>query len=208
MSLRLLLGLVCTGLSISFVWPQVWRVRDGRPVDGISGPSVLQGTLGGAFWVLYGLMRLEPALIGANALMSVANALIIAALVRAGTLRRSTLSGAAVAWIVVAVPLAFLSTAALGWAAILVGATAIVPQVVVAVREADLTGVSLPTFLLLGAAATSWTAYGLLIGDPLVVVPNVVIIPSTLVIVGRTMRFRRFTLAAAGAGGPVILPPQ
>ena len=84
----------------------------------------------------------------------------------------------------------------LGWLAIVVGATSVLPQTVHVLRVPVLTGVSVSMYGLLSVAAASWAVYGVLIGDPLVVLTNLLVLPCAAVVVTRTWVSQRQELAA------------
>ena len=70
----------------------------------------------------------------------------------------------------------------LGSIAVVVGATGIVPQVIRAAKTSHLVGISVVTFIMVTTMSASWGIYGVMISDPYVALPNVVIVPSAIFI--------------------------
>ena len=173
-----LLGWWCTALSVAFVWPQVARVYRQHTVEGIAPKGTLHGGVASALWMLYGLALGDPAISVANAAVVVAMSLIALQQVRYGVLRaRVAVATAVGAAVVGGVGLA-VSPSLVGWLAIVVGATSVLPQTVHVLRAPSLHGVSVPTYALLCVTTLSWASYGVGIGDPLVVATNLLVLPS------------------------------
>jgi uncharacterized protein with PQ loop repeat len=79
----------------------------------------------------------------------------------------------------------------LGAIAVAVGATGIVPQVIRAAKSSHLVGISVVTFIMVATMSASWGIYGVMINDPYVALPNVVIVPSALFIALRAIQSHR-----------------
>ena len=73
----------------------------------------------------------------------------------------------------------------------MVGATSVLPQTVHVLRASSLHGVSVPTYALLCVTTLSWASYGVGIGDPLVVVTNLLVLPCAALVMGRTWLFQQ-----------------
>jgi uncharacterized protein with PQ loop repeat len=181
-----LLGLWCTALSVAFVWPQVGRVFRQRTVEGIAPLGTLHGAAASALWMLYGLARGDGAVSAANAAVLLAMALIASQQVRYGTLPVRTAAAIGVALAVVGIAAAAVSPTLVGWLAILVGATSVLPQTFHVLRASALDGVSIPMYGLLCLTTLSWAVYGFAVGDPLVVVTNLLVLPCAALVVTRT----------------------
>lgn len=63
--------------------------------------------------------------------------------------------------------------AIVGWLAAACSAVSMTPQAISALRGSDLSGVSLPTYLLIFTAVTLWLIYGALIGDYPLIATNI-----------------------------------
>ena len=129
-----LLGLWCTALSVAFIWPQVARVYRQHTVEGIAPKGTLHGATASTFWLLYGFAIGDVAITVANAAVVLAMVLIAYQQVRHGTLpaRTALVTGAVV--VTVGLGATVLSPTAVGWLAIVAGATSVLPQTVHVLR--------------------------------------------------------------------------
>jgi uncharacterized protein with PQ loop repeat len=193
-----LLGWWCTALSVAFVWPQVARVYRQHTVDGIAPKGTLHGGVASSMWLLYGLALGDAAISVANGAVVLAMALIATQQVRYGVLaKRTGVLTVLLVGVVGGVGLA-ISPSVVGWLAIVVGATSVLPQTVHVLHAPTLHGVSVPTYALLCLTTLSWASYGLGIGDPLVVATNLLVLPCAALVMSRTWVFqRRFPAPAA-----------
>ncbi len=198
MDVAVVLGLWCTALSISFIWPQVLRVYRQQTVEGLSPAGTLHGASGSVLWCLYGIARGDLPLSVANAMVLLAMALIAAAQVRHRVLATRIVTLVAFSAIALALACLAVSPALLGWVAIIVGATSILPQTWHTVRTPDLSALSVPTYAMLVLTAVSWSLYGMVIGDPLVVMPNLLVIPCSIVIATKALAYQRRHGATTG----------
>lgn len=82
-----------------------------------------------------------------------------------------------------------------GWAAAFVGTVLGLPQVVRLVRTRNVEGLSLPAWQAILALNLAWTSHGILLGQPNMVVPNVLGLGSTLPILILMSRELRRNLA-------------
>ena len=192
-----LLGLWCTALSVAFVWPQVARVYRQRTVEGIAPNGTLHIAAAASLWMIYGIARADLAISVANAAVVVAMVLIASQQIRYGALTARTAALTAIAIAVVAGGALAISPNVVGWLAIAAGATSALPQTFHVLRAPSLHGVSVPTYALLCITAVSWTAYGFGVGDPLVIVTNMVVLPCAALVLARTLASRRSAVVAA-----------
>ena len=180
------LGFSAAALSISNIWPQVWRsCRHGRTL-GLSPTSSWLAVALNLCWLAFGLLIGDPAQIVTNAVVGAANTAVLAALLltqpelRSRTTLVRTAAGAAglavlalggltaVAVLdVAAAPVA----ASLGSVITVVGMAAALPQLlgISFDRTRDLSGMSPARWYLGAASCASWSAYGALIGQPMLV---------------------------------------
>ncbi|MGE3327028.1 MAG: PQ-loop domain-containing transporter [Acidimicrobiia bacterium] len=84
-----------------------------------------------------------------------------------------------------------ISSTLTGWLAIVVGMTSIIPQTRYVVTATSLAGVSVPMYALVVSSSVMWVAYGLVIGDPLVLMPHSVILPCGIYITSKVWRGQR-----------------
>lgn len=191
------LGVWCTALSVAFVWPQVARVYRHHTVDGIAPKGTLHGGIASSLWMLYGLAAGDLAISVANAAVVLAMGLIATQQIRHGVLSARTASATVLLVAVVGGIGLAISPAAVGWLAIVAGATSVLPQTFHVLHAPTLHGVSVPTYALLCLTTVSWASYGFGIGDPLVIATNLLVLPCAALVMSRTWIFQRRSLALA-----------
>jgi uncharacterized protein with PQ loop repeat len=184
------LGAVCTGLSVSFVWPQVLRVYRLRTVEGLSPLGTLHGLAASTLWTMYGLGQGVAPLVISNGVIGVAMLMIAAAQVRHRVLPLSRLIGALVLVGAVGGAAMAVSVTLAGALASVVGITSILPQTIHVSRVAVLSGVSMPMYALITLSTILWAVYGILIGDWVLVTTNVLISPCALFVAMKAWRFQ------------------
>jgi uncharacterized protein with PQ loop repeat len=80
----------------------------------------------------------------------------------------------------------------LGWVAVVTAAVVNLPQMVRALTDRDkLAGVSVPTYLLIAAASACWLLYGVLVDEPLISAPHLLLLPTTLLTAWLAARSQR-----------------
>jgi uncharacterized protein with PQ loop repeat len=190
-TLQNVLGIVASTLSMLFIWPQVILVYRRNTVEGLSPIGALQGICGSTLWSVYGLSQGDVAVGGSNFLIVVAIALLARAMVKHGTLPASRLYATVFAVTAFAFICVSVSPGVTGFIAFVVGASSVLPQTFTSAKSDDLSGVSLPTYVLLFFTAVAWSAYGFIVKDALVVLPNVVVIPCAIFIGAKIIRTRK-----------------
>jgi uncharacterized protein with PQ loop repeat len=177
------LGSLAAVLSISNVWPQVWRsCRHGR-TGGLSPTTSWLAVSLNLCWLTFGLLIGDPAQVVTHAVVGAGNTAVLAALLVAQPRLRSprallgTAAGAAclvalAAGSTVAVVLVDVDPAAaaavLGSVTTLTGMAAALPQLlgILVDRTRDLSGMSPARWHLGAASGASWVTYGWLLGQP------------------------------------------
>lgn len=188
MSANSVFGALAVVFSFLFVWPQVVRLARSHDADGVSAVSSLWAGTAYALWVAYGLRNGLPAVTIANTQLTIGFAIITGLVLRYGPPVPRLLPAAA-GVVVAVVAVSVLAPAAVpGIVAVAVGSSAFLPQAYVALNQDDLSGVSVPTYLLITAACTSWLVFGILERDVIVVLPSLLIAPVTLLIAFRAHR--------------------
>lgn len=183
-----LLAVASPVLTVGRAVPQAVRLlRSGA--SGVSVATWILILIVAELWCAYGVLAHVPAELGANVPNGLL-ALLIAVLVghrRATTGRvlvgASLLTAAAAALIAMSVHYGV--SGLVGDVAVGGSVALYLPQLAKILRERDISGVSLTTWVLALLSAISWGAYGILIHKLPVFLPNVVIGPSSLVIVLR-----------------------
>jgi uncharacterized protein with PQ loop repeat len=193
-----LAGAAAVASSLLFVWPQVRRLVRTRDPNGISVLGALWAMSGFTLWSAYGIDRHALPILIANAQALVGFAIVLALRLRWGApvgMRGFRLLVGLGAVVVVVVG-ATAPAAAVGIAALSVGATSYLPQTYVALRAPDVAGVSATTYVLLAISSSLWILYGVLRRDALIVAPNLLIVPTATVIAIRALRTADTDLAA------------
>lgn len=198
-----LLGAWCTTISVAFVWPQVWRVWRHDTTHGLSPFATVHNIVGSNNWFVYGVLIGRPAGWLANVSFTAAMTMIALAQIRHKVMNPWLLAaGFAVSglasWAAAAV-----STPLAGWLAIATSTSAMAPQFLHVVRTHNLHGISIPSMVLTVTSSFSWLSYGVAIGDPLFVIPQLLFIPANSYILLRAHRWHSDPVALGhGAGRP------
>lgn len=186
-------------LGSIFIWPQVVRVYARGNVEGVSGASQLVSLSGTMMWLAYGIGTDSLPMVLSNANIEIALLAITAMLVRKKVVELwlpVTVVGVSVMF---ATLFARTSPGVIGMVGVVIGTPSILPQLLRAVRTKRLYGVSIWSNLLLASMGTSWFVHGIIIGDPLVSYPNLVLVPSASFIAWRAWRSRSASLSVLAA---------
>ncbi len=70
----------------------------------------------------------------------------------------------------------------IGWLAVILTSIQFIPQVVKSLKTKELNGVSLGSFLLIIAAASTWILYGIHKNDFVIITANALVLTSALII--------------------------
>ena len=81
----------CVVLSLSFIWPQVWRAVRHDTSHGISPFALLHGLVGSALWLTYGILQDDIAVWFSNSSFILAQSIIISVVYKHGRLPRVVL---------------------------------------------------------------------------------------------------------------------
>jgi uncharacterized protein with PQ loop repeat len=190
------LGAMAVGSSLLFVWPQVVKLARTRDIDGISLPSTQWAMVGYLLWVAYGLPEGLPFVVLANAQAVVGFGAVVVLVNRQERVPRRVRQVAGIGLVVLVLVAIGAPSVVVGGLAILAGASGFVPQAIVALRDPDLSGLSIATYLLIALSTTVWAAYGVAEADPILVAPTVLILPCSLLIAGRIVLTGRGAAAA------------
>lgn len=184
------LGYSAVAVACVQLVPQVVRTARSRNVAGVSpGMWALLGTQSGA-WLVFGSSRgLWPSV--------VVNVVLVGCVIgMLRTLRAERAPGIGGALALLAallaaevVVVATLPMAVLGTFASVLSALVFYPQVLVALRSTDLSGLSKPTWLITVFSSVQWAAYGLAAGTPAIWVSAVHNLVLSVVVVARLYVF-------------------
>ena len=189
----LAIGLTAGALGLGRSLPQISRLYRTRNAAGVSSFSLGLGIAQCMLWLGYGLTAGDvPQVVtnfGALTLVGMQAALIL--VIRRGRRRAAGLIAVSVGTIVLTALLAQGAPSFVGVLAATVGIAALMPQLLVAARGDDLSGLSLATWLMTIAAASLWLLYALLSDQSAVLATSMVAVVAATVIAWRVSEQRR-----------------
>lgn len=164
------------------MWPQVVRVIRKRTVEGISVFATIHGMSGALLWSIYGIVAEVPSIALANIVTCVAVGFILCAQVRYQVVSLRFAINCQLAVAALGIVAAFISESAIGFVAIAIGGTAIIPQTIRSARTSHQVGLSALTFAMITVMSASWATYGVILKDAFIVAPNFLVIPCAFFI--------------------------
>jgi uncharacterized protein with PQ loop repeat len=184
------LGGLGTVIGLVRALPQLIRLVRTRDAHGVSLDAAATSSFVSFGWATYGYLTDQLAVTLATGSSGVVFALIALVAFRFG--RRLSELRAAPVWLVLLVGTGVVAgDAGLGFLLPVSVVVANGPQLLVAYRERDLTGLSLSTWLLSVSDGAVWTAYALVTGDVAILVFGVLQLTTSGAIVLRKWSWRR-----------------
>lgn len=178
-------------LSISFIWPQVWRSLRHNTTHRISPFGLVHGLIGATLWLSYGVNeRIAPVAI-ANTSFVVAQTLIIYVAYKNGHIERRVITAAYPVVFAILILLNPVPSAVIGVIAVLISGSSIIPQFIHVLRTENLHGISLTSYTLTIITCVVWLLYGFVISDLMISAQNFLAIPILLFMTQKAWRFRR-----------------
>lgn len=178
-------------LSISFIWPQVWRSLRHNTTHGISPFGLVHGLIGATIWLSYGINeRIAPVAI-ANTSFVVAQTLIIYVAYKNGHIERRVITAAYPVVFAILIFLNPVPSTVIGVIAVLISGSSIIPQFIHVLRTENLHGISLTSYTLTIITCVVWLLYGFVISDLMISAQNFLAIPILLFMTQKAWRFRR-----------------
>lgn len=171
MTATVVLGAIGTVIGLTRALPQLLRLFRTRAAHGVSLDSAVTIGIVSSAWAAYGFLTDQLAVAiasGLNAAVFMAIALMSLSLGR----RLSELRAAPIWLIVVVIAADVGGSTSLGAVLVVSALIANLPQVLVAYREKDLTGLSPSTWALTACDGAVWSLYGILTGDIPILVNN------------------------------------
>ena len=138
----------CTSLGLAFIWPQVWRAARHDTSHGISPFGLMHGIVGSSLWLTYGILQGDAAIWFSNISFIVAQSIIISVVYRHGKIPRQVLVRVGAALFALALLLTQVSATPVGFVAIAVSGSSIVPQLIHVIRTENLHGISISSYLI------------------------------------------------------------
>jgi len=177
-TIETVISVLAVALTVVFAWPQAFRVlRHG--VHGVSVGAITQSFVAASAWLGYGIARGLVPVIVANFGVMTGQLIVTLELTRHRALPKmgaaSAIGGAVV--LIGACQVSAL-TEPIVVVAGLVAMTSVLTQLLEVLREPHaLEGLSASTYGILTSVSACWAIYGLLMGDVVIIVTNVVILP-------------------------------
>lgn len=184
------LAVWCTALSLSFIWPQVWRTVRFDTTHGLSAFAAVHGLVGSGLWFSYGIGADNTPIWFSNGSFIVAQSIIISVMWRHGRVPKTLLFRFGTLFAVLLVALLPLPASAFGWTATVVSASSLVPQALHVARAENMHAISLVTWVVTIISAASWMVFGWVLNDPVMSVVNYITIPMMIFILTRATRWR------------------
>jgi uncharacterized protein with PQ loop repeat len=185
-------GGLASALSAVFAWPQALRALRASDTAGVSLATTALTWQSGLVWTGYGLLVASGYIVAAN--VSVGLAALVTLVACRARIPRAPLLLLLAGPALLAATLAWLGPGPAGLLGVAVGGAMTLPQAWTALRgTASLAAVSPTTYALLAVNAACWMVHGVAVDDPLVIAPNCVSLPASLLILWRTARERRAT---------------
>ena len=150
----------------------------------------MHSLVGSALWLTYGLLEGDVAIWFSNVSFIVAQSIIISVVYRHGKIPRVVLIRVGAALTVLALLLTQVSATPVGFVAIAISGSSIVPQLIHVIRTENLHGISISSYLLTIVNCSSWLLYGFYVKDPMVSAQNFFAIPIFVYITVKAARWR------------------
>jgi MtN3 and saliva related transmembrane protein len=180
----------CITFGLAFIWPQVWRAVRHDTSHGISPFGLMHGLVGSSLWLTYGILQSDIAIWFANSSFIIAQSIIISVVYRHGKIPRVVLIRVAASLVALALLLTQISATPVGFIAIAISGSSIIPQLIHVIRTENLHGISISSYLLTIVNCTSWLLYGFYVDDLMVSAQNFIAIPIFVYITAKAARWR------------------
>lgn len=189
-----LVSLIGTGailLTIVFSIPQVVKVYLSNLPKAISGISIVSMMFGSLAWTLYGYASRISAISTAYLFLFIFSIIIlIFMLQKTGVNKKRIAITSTVLGVLLAITLKYFPTEALGYFGGIVSAVLAIPQGFKVIRQREATGVSALMYLFLAVSSSCWVVYGHLTDNLLLILPNLLLIPTSLLVFFNVRKYR------------------
>ena len=150
----------------------------------------MHSLVGSALWLTYGLLEGDIAIWFSNVSFLIAQSIIISVVYRHGKIPRIVLIQVGAALAALALLLTQVSATPVGFVAIAISGSSIIPQLIHVIRTENLHGISISSYLLTIVNCSSWLLYGFYVHDPMVSAQNFFAIPVFVYITVKAARWR------------------
>jgi uncharacterized protein with PQ loop repeat len=184
------LGALGTLIGLVRALPQFIRLLKTKDAHGVSLDTAATSCVVSFAWATYGVLTDQLVVVLATGLSGAVFALVTLLALKLG--RRVSELRAAPIWFVIALVVTVVGgSVALGVILSAGALVANVPQVIVAYRERDLTGLSPSTWALTASDGAVWSLYGIITGDIPIMVNNLFQFSTSVAIVIRRLAWDR-----------------
>lgn len=203
----LVLGFVAGTIGVAGGWPQFLRLARTRVGTGVSVTSQILGLSCVALWFSHGLFSRDAAQTVSNAAaMVAASGIVIVLMTLRATRRERLLVGVAtLACLAAILTLVWIDQPALlATVAVSVSMVRLLPQLLIAARRGrSMAGLAPATLAMTVLCSALWAGYGLLVGDPAVIVTSSVgLLLNSFIVYRRVPPAKMMAAARAGRFGP------
>lgn len=190
MNAATVLGAIGMVVGLVRALPQLLRLIKTRDAHGVSLDTAATSCVVSLAWATYGALTEQWAVALASGLTGAVFALITLLTLKLGRKFRELRTGPVWA---IAVLVATLLAGSNGLGVVLIAGALVAntPQVIVAYRERDLTGLSPSTWALTASDGAVWTLYGIVTGDIPILVNNLFQFTTSLAILLRRLAWGR-----------------
>ena len=188
--MAVLLGGIGTVIGLIRALPQLVRLLRTKDAHGVSLDTATTSSVVSFSWATYGTLTDQLAVAVASGLSGAVYALIALNALRLGRHLRE-LRTAPYYFTIVLVVIVAAGAPGLGIILVVSALLANLPQVVVAYRERDLTGLSASTWALTASDGAVWSIYGIVAGDIPILLNNIFQFSTSLAIVIRRLTWAR-----------------
>jgi len=150
----------------------------------------MHSLVGSSLWLTYGLLEDDIAIWFSNVSFLIAQSIIISVVYRHGKIPRTVLIQVGAALAALALLLTQVSATPVGFVAIAISGSSIIPQLIHVIRTENLHGISISSYLLTIVNCSSWLLYGFYVHDPMVSAQNFFAIPVFVYITVKAARWR------------------
>ena len=150
----------------------------------------MHSLVGSSLWLTYGLLEGDIAIWFSNVSFLIAQSIIISVVYRHGKIPRTVLIQVGTALAALALLLTQVSATPVGFVAIAISGSSIIPQLIHVIQTENLHGISISSYLLTIVNCSSWLLYGFYVHDPMVSAQNFFAIPVFVYITVKAARWR------------------
>jgi uncharacterized protein with PQ loop repeat len=191
MTPKLVFATLAIATTVMYSIPQVVKIYISNVPKAISGVSTVMMLFASISWLAAGFTTGDEPLTVANAFLTVFNTLIVLLIFRkVGVHRTRTLVVTLLLAGLLAAVHFYFPKEGLGLFAASLTAIMLIPQGFKIIRLRQSSGVSGISYCMLAISSLCWVAYGHLTGNMVLVIPNLVLFPTSLLVYFMVIKYR------------------